>query len=93
MSKSILVIDTDSCKNCPAGRNLVSNNIDETWACEILSFMAGEIRGVDEYTDCKPDWCPLRVLPEKEDCKNYLDDDAEVYFNGWNSCIDKILGD
>lgn len=66
MSKSILVIDTDSCEQCPAGRNLVSNNPDETWACEVLSFMKDEIRGVDEYINCKPDWCPLKNIPFKK---------------------------
>lgn len=39
-----------------------------------------------------PKDCPLVKMPEKDDCKNYLDDDAEAYCNGYNACIEEICG-
>lgn len=93
MSKSILVIDTpEGCESCLYCRGQYS------YHCKLMQFLDKEGFGFcyvthQVFRGGKPDWCPLRDLPEKEDCKNYLDDDAEAYCNGWNSCIDKILGD
>ena len=85
MGKSILVIDMpECCAKCP----LKSQMYDNQYICQ-----GNHRRMVIPGNKNKPDWCPLRDLPEKEDCKNYLDNDAEVYCNGWNSCIDKIWGD
>ena len=45
-----------------------------------------------DYCQCKPYWCPLKPVPEKEkvDLKNppfVAGQNA-----GWNACIDEILG-
>lgn len=45
-------------------------------------------------SDIKPDWCPLRSVPEKmEVCGRYPQPDGIVpsYKIGWNECVDKIL--
>lgn len=42
----------------------------------------------------KPDWCPLRELPEKmEVCGKYPQPGKPVpsYRFGWNACLDEIL--
>ena len=36
----------------------------------------------------RPDNCPLRDIPEKQE-----DLPANVYRDGWNACIDRILRD
>lgn len=51
----------------------------------------------------RPDWCPLRELPQKKDyevlkagargygkTQNML---SNAHINGYNACIDEILGD
>lgn len=84
MSKSILVFETpNKCSECIIPTICKDR---KTVYCKVKPQI------IEEYS-IRPDWCPLRNLPEKEDCKNYLDDDAEAYCNRWNSCIDKILGD
>lgn len=82
-----------TCKECPCQMMLVCVPADED---------------IDEYVDpneAKPDWCPLRSLPKKEE----LADDEVVelgsynegydngygcgYVNGWNDCLDEIMGE
>lgn len=91
--KAILVMDMpESCENCHAGRNLLSNKTKETWACEIILFMKDEIKCVDEYEDCKPDWCPLKSLPDKKEVEEcFMSDELYGRERGWNDCIDDIL--
>ena len=47
----------------------------------------------------KPDWCPLKPMPEKKELKN-IECGYNEYSNtefweavGYNACIDEILGD
>lgn len=38
----------------------------------------------------RPDWCPLRPVPEK-DMESYFPDEwQDGYASGWNACIDAI---
>ena len=44
----------------------------------------------------KPDWCPLKPMPEKKEIygNNSYDLSYEnAYTDGYNACIDEILGD
>lgn len=89
MSKNfILVIDTpEVCFDCKFCHELhegmeaiceISDELDNKKLCIEIDYYQG-----------KPDWCPIRNLPEKKPYKamsEWLD------FNcGWNACIDKIL--
>ena len=88
--KAILVMDMPSgCMGC----NFLHCEIEENKEyCE-----AREIRKqVDLAKEEKPDWCPLRELPEKmQVCGKYPQEDKIVpsYKIGYNACIDEILGD
>lgn len=43
--------------------------------------------------DYKPDWCPLKPAPEKKD-ENKIYTMTQLYrAQGYNACIDEILGD
>ena len=42
----------------------------------------------EDYCQDKPDWCPLKPVPEK---KLVVLDSLDCYGNGWNDCIDEIL--
>ena len=52
-----------------------------------------EARSVDSETYKKPDWCPLRELPEKiQELKSgYEDLSTSIRRVGWNACLDEIL--
>lgn len=83
MNKAVLVIDMpERCKECMCYVLGASNNF-----CEVTKFVI-----LDNTT--KPDWCPLKELPEKYDMDNMVCDrdwDGE-YEYGYNACIDEILG-
>lgn len=93
MSKSILVIDTpEGCVRCDCCHTKdydFRERIDGEKICGI------ENMNVDDYCDGinlrKPDWCPLRVLPEKKDMEPGKTIIRAVQHEGWNMCIDKIL--
>lgn len=87
MAKAVLVMDMPEqvCQKC------------------ILCY---ETENEDEYLCCatgklvpdgeKPDWCPLRELPEKmELCGKYPQPGKPVpsYRCGWNACLREILGE
>lgn len=84
MSKAILVLDEmpEYCDSCPC--------CDEEWDQCIAT---GEELTYDVYflyeNGCsykKPDWCPLRELPERQ---------ANVgpWELGWNACLKYVLGE
>ena len=79
MSKSILIIDTPrQCYQCPC------------YSCDsVSSFCQKENRETKGNT--KPDWCPLKPLPEPK----YLteEDEYDMYDSGWDDCLTNILGE
>ena len=71
------------------------------------NFMHCEIEENKEYCEAReirkqiylekeenPDWCPLKPMPNKN-TKQYSDGYkyGKGYQNGYNACIDEILGD
>lgn len=83
MAKAILVMDMpDYCNDCYAMN---------------MSLSGRFCRAAEESLPVKaerPDWCPLRELPEKmEVCGKYpqLGKPVPSYRLGWNACLDKIL--
>ena len=79
MAKAILIMDDvpDYCNDCYAVH--MSQN--------------GEFcRAAKEHLQPKaerPDWCPLRELPEKANHPAYCDNGR--FDIGWNACLDTIL--
>ena len=61
-----------------------------------------ETENDDEYLCCatgklvpdgkKPDWCPLRELPEENYNNNECDEYLDGYDTGWNACLKEIAG-
>ena len=88
MDKAILIIDMPSCcKDCPL---CVSEELfpsfDE-YSCIVENV------AVDVYD--KPDWCPLKTMPEKYDIDKSKCSDPFYEFEfeyEYNQCIDEILG-
>lgn len=85
MSKSILVIETPKCcEECP-----LEMDVDGKLGVNIC-------RGREKYSynpdsKEKPDWCPLKEVPEKEDKSIFYNNYKTGYVNGFNACIDEIL--
>lgn len=81
MSKAVLVMDMpESCYQCPFG--------NDDAECDVVG------RPFDVNTKIeKPDWCPLRPMPEKKSEEVPI---AYTHFgaykDGWNACIDAIGG-
>ena len=87
MSKAILVIDMpDSCMGCNFLYCDAENNSESCQARE-------KSRIVDLEKDDKPDWCPLREMPEKKKTIGTESETERIYMNcGWNDCIDASGG-
>ena len=94
MAKAVLVMDMpESCFGC----NFLYCNAD----AGIDSCQAMEVsRIVDSETYEKPEWCPLRELPEKKEefelrkCKGSMKGTWKVPLienKGFNACLDEIL--
>ena len=86
MSKAVFVMDMpECCADCPCSFFERDN--------PILNLICG-VTQEDAYNVGKPDWCPLRELPEKmEVCGKYPQPGKPVpsYRFGWNACLDEIL--
>lgn len=87
MPKAVLVIDIpESCPDC--------RFFESVWS-ECYAISEQYNRGV-MTEEAKPDWCPLRELPEKmKVCGKYPQPDGITpsYKVGWNACLDEILKD
>lgn len=87
MAKAVLVMDMpECCVDCCCG-------YFERYTKE-LNLVCGAT-GEDANNVEKPDWCPLRELPEKiPDLKSgYEDFSTSIRRVGWNACLDEILKD
>ena len=85
MSKSVLVIDTpESCGSCYL-RGFTLN----------LQYCRGKRKDIKD-TSIKPDWCPLKPLPEKKEYIVPIDNvesQKDIIAVGWNACINEITGE
>ena len=105
MSKSVLVIDTpENCLDCPFGTEYCGNYNYEG-NCELAECLGNIMTLItEEHYGCesesKPDWCPLKPLPEKMKVTGLYNGEyfkaggkPPSYKIGWNDCIDEITGE
>lgn len=89
MAKAVLIMDMpDDCIMC----KFWNTDDDECYAT------GSEELSLGDFEKTKPDWCPLRELPEKNPSNPeltpgvyYTEKGYEVYKNGWNACLDEIV--
>lgn len=83
MSRMIVIVDKpDSCIECPC------SDFDKQNVCRIL------VRPIDDETqglDGKPDWCPLKPIPDRIKHSIYDYDADTGYTCGWNDCLDSMI--
>ena len=86
--KAILVLDEmpSSCLECPIGEDM-SISIEACIQCPLGKC------AIDEETKIRPDWCPLKPMIEKKDRNKVVGDYLRGRCDGYNACIDEILGD
>ena len=98
MSKSVLVIDTpENCYDCPFGTRYC-RDLEYEGLCELADCLdCNEILITEEHYDCesksRPDWCPLKSLPEEDHKNHYPDEWEDGYADGWNDCLKEIIGE
>lgn len=82
MSKAMLIMDMpSSCMECQLCYN------EDFPMCE-----AGGRRIKDDNIEKRQEWCPLREVPQKKE-ESSIGGLEFVYMEGYNDCIDEILGD
>ena len=85
MAKAVLITDMpETCKDCSC--KYPSYKDYSLYDCAIT----GKTIPIDggRYGE-KPNWCPLRELPEKANHPDYCDNGR--FDKGWNACLDEIL--
>lgn len=96
MSKSVLVIDTpENCLDCQFCYEL-DEGVEACCSISDDDKDTSLMKKIDcEYGYCqgKPDWCPLKPVPDRRKRTDYLDAifNHPAFDYGWNACIDKIL--
>ncbi len=94
MAKAVLIMDMpESCIGCNFCHISSEDNESSCKAYEVA-------RTIDSDTYKKPNWCPLRELPEKKEeielreCKGSVEGTWNVPLienKGFNACLDEIL--
>lgn len=96
MTRSALVLCTPkNCYWCPF--SCADGNDTDCGYCELNGCLTdAEVLIEEEYFDLesetKPDWCPLKPLPEKNTTENDMTDYQCGMVDGRNQCIDEITG-
>jgi hypothetical protein len=83
MDKAILVLPNNP-KKCAVCQLRCS------YENHLFCFMTSKDLSNDEYYNKKPDWCPLKSIPEEDNSWT-----GDEYYDGWrmgyNACLKKIL--
>lgn len=90
MSKAVLIMDMpENCYKCSVAKMSV----------RFFGVLCGANNRRNEKMYEKPEWCPLREMPEKLNlCGRYNSEYYEKggeqpsYKCGWNACLDAITG-
>lgn len=95
MSKSVLVIDTpDKCIDCIFCQEYRTKSREYACCYVTNGDSENDMKLIDciyGYRQSKPDWCPLKPLPEKMTGVAPTDHWNSIKA-GWNACIDEITG-
>lgn len=98
-SKALLIMDMpDNCLDCNFCFELdegieaycsMMDDLDNSDLCRDLP---------NGYCESKPDWCPLKPLPDKKEepkmkrMPPISESRIKGFCSGWNTCIDEITG-
>lgn len=85
--KALFVMDMpENCEECP-----FCDFVDYT--CGVFGII-GKNFTYEIPEDGVADWCPLKPMPRKKECDLLsAGSKIRIWREGWNACIDKILGE
>lgn len=90
MTKGIIVLDEipEKCNQCNFW--FAKATVPVEYRCMGLQREITE----NELTKKKPDWCPIRPIPERKMCTKSICISTEEYNQrkGWNACLEEIEG-
>ena len=84
------------CYDCPFGTAYCSD-LEYEGLCELANCLDYDVfLMTEEHYDCesksRPDWCPLKPLPEEKEEEYWRSKLSLAWIRGWNDCISKITG-
>lgn len=86
MKKAVLLMDVpEKCLDC----NLCVLDMDGSISCY---YNKREICSNVGENNSRPNWCPLKSLPEEDHEDHYPDEWEDGYADGWNDCLREIAG-
>lgn len=98
MNKSVFVMDTpERCVECNfCGHEYTGEGMNIECGASYCCLNAHEVKNIES----KPDWCPLKPLPERMKVTGIYNGDyfksggkPPSYKIGWNACLDEITGE
>lgn len=103
MSKSVFVIDTPkTCVDCIFCQEYGIGSKKYAYCYVTNGDSENDMKPIDciyGYRNSKPEWCPLKPLPEKMKVtgvygREYFQSNGKMhsYKIGWNDCVDAITG-
>lgn len=93
MAKAVLIMDMqESCDMC----DFVDDEQPPRYGEKTLYCgIPGMGEDVTDYIACRPEFCPLRELPERKEElpveKYEFGGLGKAFTSGWNACLDEIL--
>ena len=86
MKKAVLLMNVpEKCLDC----NLCVLDMDGSISCY---YNKREICSNVGENNSRPNWCPLKSLPEEDHENHYPDEWEDGYADGWNDCLREIMG-
>ena len=86
MKKAVLLMNvTEKCLDC----NLCVLDMDGSISCY---YNKREICSNVGENNSRPEWCPLKSLPEEDHEDHYPNELEYGYADGWNDCLREIMG-
>lgn len=87
--KGIIVVNVPkNCYSCRLKKRPSGMSFPEDLICLITERSIHEYKPNNSSGE-KPDWCPIRPLPEKAYHEEYWDNGR--YDKGWNECLEEIV--
>lgn len=91
MTKGIIVLDEipNNCFHCrlkkrPAGMSFPEDMVCGVAEQSVCQYKPHNINGT------KPDWCPIKEMPEKKEIKDAVNMTSLGWIEGFNACLDEI---
>ena len=86
MKKAVLLMNVpEKCLDC----NLCVLDMDGSISCY---YNKREICSNVGENNSRPEWCPLKSLPEEDHEDHYPNELEYGYADGWNDCLREIMG-